>query len=50
MSATYLDAILGAHRASAAADTRDLGALRAQALEQPAARDFAAALAPRGCR
>ena len=48
MSATYLDAILGAHRASAAADTRDLGALRAQALEQPAARDFAAALAAPG--
>ena len=48
MSTTYLDAILEAHRATAATDTRDLGALRAQAREQPAARDFAAALAAPG--
>lgn len=43
--ATYLDRILEAHRAAAAADTRDLGALRAEALAAPPARGFRTALA-----
>jgi indole-3-glycerol phosphate synthase len=42
--ATYLDRILDAHRAAAAADRRPLGDLRAQAEAQPPARGFAAAL------
>jgi indole-3-glycerol phosphate synthase len=41
---TYLDRILAAHRARAAADRRDLDQLRAQAARQPAARSFEAAL------
>lgn len=43
--ATYLDRILAAHRARAAADGRDLAALRAEIEGLPAARGFAAALA-----
>ncbi len=43
--ATYLDRILDAHRAAAAADTRLLADLRAEALAQPPARGFARALA-----
>jgi indole-3-glycerol phosphate synthase len=42
--ATYLDRILAAHRATAAADQRDLGRLRAAALAAPATRGFASAL------
>lgn len=42
--ATYLDAILAAHRAAAAADGRDLADLRARALALPPTRGFAAAL------
>lgn len=42
--ATYLDRILAAHRATAAADERSLDELRAEALAQPAARGFAEAL------
>jgi indole-3-glycerol phosphate synthase len=45
--ATYLDRILTAHRATAAADRRDLGALAREAAARPAARGFEAAL--RGC-
>jgi indole-3-glycerol phosphate synthase len=41
---TYLDRILEAHRAAAAADTRSLDALVAQAREAPPVRGFAAAL------
>lgn len=40
--ATYLDRILAAHRAAAAADRRDLDALERQASHQPATRGFAA--------
>jgi indole-3-glycerol phosphate synthase len=40
----YLDAILARHRAAAAADRRDPGALRAAAIAAPAPRDFAARL------
>jgi indole-3-glycerol phosphate synthase len=43
--ATYLDRILDAHRAAAALDRRSLEQLRADALAQPAARGFGAALA-----
>jgi indole-3-glycerol phosphate synthase len=43
--ATYLDKILAAHRASAAADRRDLDELVAEAGAQSPARGFAAALA-----
>lgn len=43
--ATYLDRILDAHRAAAAADPRPLGALRAEADAAPPTRGFAAALA-----
>src|SRR5690606_20105620 len=42
--ATYLDRILAAHRARAAADDRPVGDLVAEALAQPPARGFAAAL------
>lgn len=42
--ATYLDAILARHRALAAADTRDLDDLVAQAMAMPPARGFADAL------
>lgn len=42
--ATYLDRILAAHRAAAAADQRDVDALLAQAAGQPPARGFEAAL------
>lgn len=41
---TYLDRILAAHRATAAADDRDLGALRRAIDALPAARGFVAAL------
>lgn len=41
---TYLDRILRAHRAAAAADRRDLADLVAQARARPAVRGFAAAL------
>src|SRR5688500_16462002 len=44
MPSTYLDKILAAHRAEAAADRRSLDALVAEAQAQPAARGFAAAL------
>ena len=43
--ATYLDRILAAHRAAAAADRRDLDALAAEAARRPPARGFQAALA-----
>ncbi len=43
--ATYLDRILAAHRAAAAADDRDIAPLVAEALARPPARGFAAALA-----
>lgn len=43
--ATYLDKIIEHHRAGAAADGRDLASLRAEALDQPPARGFRAALA-----
>lgn len=43
--ATYLDRILGAHRAAAASDSRDLDALAAAAAAIPPARAFTAALA-----
>lgn len=43
--ATYLDAILTAHRAAAAADHRDLDALIEEALATPAPRPFREALA-----
>jgi indole-3-glycerol phosphate synthase len=42
--ATYLDRILAAHRATAAADQRDLGRLRDAALAASPTRGFAAAL------
>ena len=42
--ATYLDAILAAHRARAAADTRSLGRVVEEARQVPPARDFTAAL------
>jgi indole-3-glycerol phosphate synthase len=42
--ATYLDRILAAHRAAAAADLRSLGGLIDQAAAEPAARAFGAAL------
>ena len=42
--ATYLDKILAAHRQAAAADTRPLDALLAEARALPPTRDFAAAL------
>ena len=42
--ATYLDRILAAHRAAAAADRRDADLLLAQAMSQPAVRGFEAAL------
>jgi indole-3-glycerol phosphate synthase len=42
---TYLDRIVAAHRASAAADRRSLASLAAAASDQPPARPFAAALA-----
>lgn len=42
--ATYLDQILDAHRARAAADTRALGPIIEQARQMPAARGFSAAL------
>lgn len=42
--ATYLDAILAAHRAAAAADPRPLAALIEQAAAAPAPRSFAGAL------
>ena len=43
--ATYLDAILAAHRAVAAADTRPTGELAEQARALPPTRGFRAALA-----
>lgn len=43
--ATYLDRILDAHRAAAAADGRDLDELQRQAAGQPATRGFAAGVA-----
>jgi indole-3-glycerol phosphate synthase len=46
--ATYLDRILDAHRATAAADRRDLDELERQAQAAPPARGFAAALQGRG--
>jgi indole-3-glycerol phosphate synthase len=42
--ATYLDRILAAHRAVAAADDRPIGVLTAEAVARPAARGFRAAL------
>ncbi|MDQ2651139.1 MAG: indole-3-glycerol-phosphate synthase TrpC, partial [Actinomycetota bacterium] len=42
--ATYLDRIVEAHRARAAADTRRLEALRDEAVAAPPTRGFAAAL------
>jgi indole-3-glycerol phosphate synthase len=42
--ATYLDRILAAHRAAAAADDRDLAPLVAEARSRPPARGFTAAL------
>jgi indole-3-glycerol phosphate synthase len=42
--ATYLDRILDAHRAAAAADRRDLDALAAEAVAQPPTRGFHTAL------
>jgi indole-3-glycerol phosphate synthase len=42
--ATYLDRILDGHRAAAAADTRRMSDLVAEAMAQPPARGFAAAL------
>ncbi len=42
--ATYLDRILAAHRAAAAADDRDLALLVAEARSRPPARGFTAAL------
>ncbi|CAN5638950.1 indole-3-glycerol phosphate synthase TrpC [soil metagenome] len=46
--ATYLDRIVAAHRASAAADDRALGLLRDAALAAPPPRPFVAALAREG--
>jgi len=46
--ATYLDAILAAHRSAAAADTRPLDELRHRASARPATRGFRAALARDG--
>jgi indole-3-glycerol phosphate synthase len=48
--ATYLDRILDAHRARAAADTRDLPSLVAQAEAMPPARGFRAALVDAAAR
>ena len=48
MAVTYLDKILAAHREVAAADTRDVAALREQCMQLAPARDFAAALAAPG--
>lgn len=45
--ATYLDRILAAHRAAAAADRRDLDSLAAEASARPPARGFEAALQDR---
>ena len=45
--ATYLDRILDEHRAAAAADERDIGALAASAAEAPPVRGFRAALVER---
>ena len=42
--ATYLDAILLAHRARAATDCRDVDELEAAAMQMPRARDFASAI------
>lgn len=42
--ATYLDQILDAHRARAAAETRELGPIIEEASQMPAARGFCAAL------
>jgi len=44
VTTTYLDKILDAHRAVAAADQRDVDALRDACLELPPTRDFAGAL------
>ncbi len=46
--ATYLDGILAAHRAAAAADPRTLGPLVAEAAERPPTRGFAARLVADG--
>jgi indole-3-glycerol phosphate synthase len=46
--ATYLDGILAAHRATAAADDRTLGPLVAEAADLPPARGFAARLVADG--
>lgn len=48
MTATYLDKILDAHRAAAAADERDTAELLHRCMGMEAARDFAAALASPG--
>jgi indole-3-glycerol phosphate synthase len=48
MAATYLDRIVAAHRAAAAADERPLDGLVERAASQPPARGFAAALAGDG--
>lgn len=47
MAATYLDAIVAAHRQAARQDRRDVDALVAQAAAAPPCRGFAAALAAR---
>ncbi len=47
MPATYLDRILDEHRAAAATDERDLGALAASAAEAPPVRGFRRALVER---
>ncbi len=48
MPATYLDGILAAHRAAAAADERSLGPLVTAAADRPAPRGFAARLVADG--
>ena len=48
MALTYLDGILAAHRAAAAADERSLGPLLAEAAESPPTRGFAARLVADG--
>ena len=48
MPPTYLDGILAAHRAAAAADERSLGPLLAEAAERPPTRGFAARLVADG--